>query len=61
MKHVLIVVVALCALVAMGGPATPGEVHQFVGLWEAVDPDDGGPPGAFDHGQWGRNSEAARL
>ena len=42
MKHVIIVVAALCALVAMGGPATQGQVHQFVGLWEAVDPDDGG-------------------
>lgn len=42
MKHVLIVVSALCALVATGGPVTQGEVHQFVGLWEAVDPDDGG-------------------
>jgi hypothetical protein len=42
MKHVLILAVALCALVAMGGSATQAEVHQFVGLWEAVDPDDGG-------------------
>jgi hypothetical protein len=42
MKHVIIVVVALCALLAMGGPATQGQVHQFVGLWEAVDSGDGG-------------------
>ena len=42
MKHIIIVVLALCALVAMGGPATQGEVRQLVGLWEAVDQDDGG-------------------
>jgi hypothetical protein len=42
MKHLLVVVFALSALVAIGGPATQGEVHQFIGLWEAVDPDDGG-------------------
>jgi hypothetical protein len=28
--------------VAMGGPGTPGDLRQFVDLWEAVDPDDGG-------------------
>lgn len=42
MKHLVIMIVALCGLAAMAGPATQGEIHQFVGLWEAVDPDDGG-------------------
>lgn len=42
MKYVLIAALALCALVAMGGPAAQGDVRQFVGFWEAVDSDDGG-------------------
>jgi hypothetical protein len=42
MKYTLIMLIALFAIVRpIAGQATPGEVRQFVALWEAVDPDDG--------------------
>ncbi|HEY8097782.1 MAG TPA: hypothetical protein VIE65_17085 [Methylobacter sp.] len=42
MKNLLIMTVTLFALAApIAGRADSGKINQFVGLWEAVDPDDG--------------------
>jgi len=42
MKNLLIMTVTLFALAApIAGRADSGKINQFVGLWEAVDPEDG--------------------
>jgi len=42
MKNLFIMTITLFALAApIAGRADSGKIKQFVGLWEAVDPDDG--------------------